>query len=55
MELLRGFDGRSRRVAGSPESMAQEVAKRGRRYLHGMPTRRAAYGGQSPRSSTDKT
>ena len=55
MELLRGFDGRFRRVAGSPESMAQKAAKRGRRYLHGIPTRHAAYGGQSPRGSMDKT
>ncbi len=55
MELLRGFDGRFRRVAGSPESMAEEAAKRGRRYLHGMPTSRAAFGGQSPRRSTDTT
>ncbi|MCY2963986.1 MAG: hypothetical protein NT069_10135 [Planctomycetota bacterium] len=55
MELLRGIDGRFRRVAGSPESMAQEALKRGRRYLHGMPTSRAAYGGQSPRNSSDKT
>ncbi len=45
MELLLGFDGWFRQVAGSPESMAQEAANRRRRSLHGMPTRRAAYGG----------
>ncbi|MCY2967268.1 MAG: hypothetical protein NT069_27145 [Planctomycetota bacterium] len=54
-ELLRGFDGRFRRVAGFPESMAQESAKWGCRFLHGMPSSRAAYGGQSSLSSTDKT
>ncbi|MCY2963427.1 MAG: hypothetical protein NT069_07200 [Planctomycetota bacterium] len=47
MELLRGFRRPVLPGGRSPESMTQEEAKRGRRYLHGMPTSRTAYGGQS--------
>ena len=55
LELLRGFHGRFRRAAGRPESMAWEAAVRGRRYLHGMPTCRAAYADHTAAIPTDKS
>jgi hypothetical protein len=56
LELLKGFQSRFRRVAGSPAAMAREAERRGKRYLHGMPASRTAYGaglGYSPGTGTD--